>query len=277
MTNAIAEAIETIIETSATPKKAAPKKAAAKKAKRPVKPVKTEATPKPERNVKPEPVLYKTFELAEGVDPKAVEAAAKAAQVALDAITGTESKLVASYLALGQFQSEAAPMFKSSKLYGQFLKDELPASQSLDPALRSNCKWVYEAMNKEGNEASDILTVLEVNRIEDFKSGNPTVIRRTYKAAKAEADKTAKLQAKAEEAGVDVSEAEALMQSEAEAQAKKDQATAKRKLTALEKRIRTFLMQHDNIDDMADEATTLIREILDTEAKEQIAFLENTV
>ena len=275
MTTAIAEAIETIVSTNATPKKAT-----AKKATRPAKaakPAKTEAAPKPVRNAKPEPVLYKSFELAEGVDPKAVEAATKSAQEALDAITGTESKLVSSYLALGQFQAEAAPMFKSSKLYGQFVAAELPASQSLDPALRSNCKWLYEALNVSDHEGSDLLNLLEVNRIEDFKSGNPTVIRRTFKAAKAEAEKTAKLAAKAEEAGIDVSEAEALIQSEAEAQAKKDQAAAKRKLTALEKRIRAFLMQHDNIDDMADEATTLIREILDTEAKDQIAFLEQTV
>ena len=50
--------------------------------------------------------------------------------------------------------------------------------------MRSNCKWLYEALNVPGHESADLLLVLQVNRIEDYKSGNPTVIRRHYKDAK---------------------------------------------------------------------------------------------
>jgi hypothetical protein len=260
---------------------------APKKAKRPAKPVKAEKpkaaeaeAAKPVRNAKPakpEPVLFKGFALADGASPEAVETAAKKAQEALDAIKGSEAGLVGHYMTLGQFQSEAAPLFKSTKLYGEFLKAELPASQALDPALRSNCKWLFEALNAEGHEASDLLTVLGVNRIEDFKSGNPTVIRREYKAAKAEADKAAALKAKAEAEGVDVSEAEKLMKEEAEAQAKKDQAAAKRKLTSLEKKVKAFLMQHGDNEEMATEASDLIRGLIEANPKEQIAYLESIV
>lgn len=178
---------------------------------------------------------------------------------------------------IGKGAAAIAPMFKSTKLYGQFLAKEIPASQSLDPALRSNCKWLYEALNVEGHEAADLLAVLKINRLEDFKSGNPTVIKREYKAAKAEADKKAKLTAKAEAEGVDESEAEKLLKDEAEAQAKKDQAAAKRKLTALEKKIVAFLMQQEAREDMAQEAADLVRGILEAASKDQLAFAESIV
>ena len=67
------------------------------------------------------------------------------------------------------------------------------------------------------------------------------------------------------------------MKEEAEAQAKKDQAAAKRKLTALEKKVKAFLMQHGDNEEMATEASDLIRGILETNPKEQMAYLESII
>lgn len=179
------------------------------------------AKAKPE---KPAPVVFKgaagEYELAADADAKALKAEADAAGKALKAIDKKDSDLLAHYLALGKFQSAAAKLFKSVKVYGLFLKAELPASNDLDPALRSNCKWLWEALNVANAEGSDILSVLQVNRIEDFKSKNPTVIRREYKALKEEAEKAKA----AEELGVSVEEAEALEAKEAEAKAEAEKA-----------------------------------------------------
>ena len=275
MTNAMIEdAVNETIELVA--EKPAPKKGKKPAPKKPAK-AKAKAEPKPEPEAKPEPITYHGYELADGVDVKDIEVAVHNVAEALDKITGTEAQLVGSFLTLGEFQSEASKMFKSTKLYGEFLKAELPASQSLDPALRSNCKWLYEALNVADHESSDILSVLSVNRIEDFKSGNPTVIRRSYKAAKKDAEKAEVLKAKAEEAGVDVSEAEKLIEEEAVAQAKKDQAANKRRLTNMEKKVKAFLSQHKSVEDCAEEAALLIREILETPQKDQMSFVERTV
>lgn len=273
---AIESGMNDMIEATTIP---APKKV--KRPAKPAKPAKAEAKPirnekvKPEP--KPEPVMFKGFEVKEGTNVAELEKATEDAKAALESIQRKDVDLLSSYLTFGGFQSEVSKEFKSTKLYGQFLAKEMPATQSLDPALRSNCKWLYEALNVEGHEASDLLTALNVNRLEDYKSGNPTVIKREYKAAKAEADKAAALKAKADAEGVDVSEAEKLMKEEAEAQAKKDQAQAKRKLTALEKKIAAFLQQNQNPAEQAEEASSLIRGILESSPKDQIAYIESIV
>lgn len=174
--------------------------------------VKEPKAPKPEKVVV-EPVLYKGFEVSEGADLKTLEAFEKSAQDAIAAITNKESDLLGHYIALGGFQSQASGMFKSTKLYGQYLKQELPASQLLDAALRSNCKWLFEAISNKEHEASDILSVLGVNRLEDFKSGNPTVIKREYK----ERQKQQAVAELAEASGLSVEEQEAALVAEAQA------------------------------------------------------------
>lgn len=89
------------------------------------------------------------------------------------------------YIKFGGKLSKLAAKFPSTKTRGAVIAERFPDSQLLDPALRSNCKWLYEALNKPGHEAADILTVLNVESIFDLGSENPTVIRRRYLAAKA--------------------------------------------------------------------------------------------
>lgn len=156
---------------------------------------------------KPEPIMFMGFEMKEGADTARADAALKAAADACDAINRKDADLLGSYLALGEAAAEIAPMFKSSKLYGQALAKLAPASSALDPALRSNCKWLFTALNHEDAEGSDLLSVLGVNRLEDFKSANPTVIKREYKNA-------VKKAAKAEALGVSADDEEALAAAE---------------------------------------------------------------
>jgi DNA-binding transcriptional regulator YhcF (GntR family) len=210
---AAADAVITPAVADASPKKAA-KPAKAK----PVKPSNAELDKK--AKVEAAAIVYKgesgeSYELAKDADPKALKVAAAAAIKALSAIGKKDADLLKHYLSLGQFQSEASKLFKSSKLYGLFLAKEMPASQELDAALRSNCKWVYEALNVAGSDGSDILVILGVNQIEDYKSKNPTVIKRDYKSLKKEAE----LNAMAQEAGKSVEELEAEANAVAEAEA----------------------------------------------------------
>ncbi|MBD3754212.1 MAG: hypothetical protein IE937_01055 [Gammaproteobacteria bacterium] len=253
----------------------APKKPAKKPAKNKPKADKPKAEPKV-KEPKPEPMVIKgadgtTYEIAEGVDPATVEAEAKVAQAAIDAINNKDADLLGSYMALGKFQSEASKLFKSSKLYGQFLKNELPASQALDAALRSNCKWLYEAMNVEGAEGfSDLLHMLGgINRLEDYKSANPTVIKRAYKQAKKKADKLAE----AEKAGIAVEDEDEAL----EALAKKEEASEKRKATRdlnnAIKRFEALVSEHHDKNDSIKEASDILREVLSRKSKEQIEYL----
>ncbi|SEU04855.1 hypothetical protein [Paracoccus homiensis] len=89
------------------------------------------------------------------------------------------------YIEFGGKLSRLADEIPSTKLRGPVIAKLFPDSKCLDPALRSNCKWLYEALNKPGHEAADILTVLNVESIFDLGSENPTVIRRRFLAAKA--------------------------------------------------------------------------------------------
>ncbi len=164
--------------------------------------------PKPVKEAKPEAKTFEGYAVNDGVDTAFISVGTNQAREALEAIGSKDKALVGSYLALGEFQSVVAPLFKSLKVYGQYLKDKLPESATLDPALRSNCKWLFEIL-RDG----DLLSTLNVNRIEDYKSANPTVIRRDYKAIKDEAAKVAK----AEELGESVEEMEAAEKASAKA------------------------------------------------------------
>ncbi|MDO5647381.1 hypothetical protein, partial [Paracoccus sp. (in: a-proteobacteria)] len=165
----------------------------------------------------PEPVLVDGYEVKPGADPALIAAETASAVAASEAITRRDADLLTAYLDLGRFASSVAPLFRSTKIYGAYLADKIPASQSLDPALRSNCKWLWEALNVPAHDARDLLTVLGVNRLEDYKSQNPTVIRREYTAAQKAAEKARV----AEEAGVSVDDLTARERAErAESEAK---------------------------------------------------------
>jgi hypothetical protein len=174
---------------------------------------------------------YKGFNVKEGTDLKALEADLVALSEAVAAISNKDSDLLVSYLMIGQGAAAIAPLFASTKLYGQFLAKEIPASSSLDPALRSNCKWLFEALNVAGHEASDLLVILDVNRIEDFKSGNPTVIKREYKSAV----KAAEALNKAKALGLDCETSEQA-EKEVKAVANAEKAEAEKKAAAALKR-----------------------------------------
>lgn len=262
---AIAKGMDDMLEAAA-PK--APKKSAKPKAPAPKESNKAKA-----EKAKPASVMFKgaagEYELVSYADPKTLKAEAAAAGKALQAIDKKDADLLSHYLALGKFQSAAAKLFKSVKVYGQFLASELPASQALDPALRSNCKWLYEALNVEGAEASDILSVLGVNRIEDFKSKNPTVIRREYKALKDEADKAKA----AEELGVSVEEAEALEAAESKAKAEADKA----KVLKLIQEFAASVLKNANKDEAEANIIDVLSEALTGKKKEAVEMMDSLI
>jgi hypothetical protein len=211
---AVNEAIEEMANQP-TPEADKPKAGPKPKADKP------KAAPKPKAGKpapapKPEPLKVDGFEVKEGADLAFLSEATKLANEAIESITRKDADLLGQYLSLGMFQSSVVGMFASTKVYGQYVAAKVPASGSLDAALRSNCKWLYEALNKADHEASDLLAILGVNRIEDFKSANPTVIRREYKSL-AEISQT---KAKAEAEGKTVEELEAEAEAQ-EAEAKK--------------------------------------------------------
>ncbi|MEI4235329.1 hypothetical protein [Roseovarius sp. D22-M7] len=214
------------------------------------------------------------YALAEGVDPEKITADADEAQAAFEAVNNKEADLLNSYLVIGRFQSDAKKAFKSTKLFGQYLAQALPVSQALDPALRSNCTWLYEALNVTDHEASDLLHILNVNDIASFKSANPTVIKREYKKVKKEKEEKDKAEQEGYETVEEAKEAEKAAKAEQE---KKEQAAKKRQMTKLEKRIKAFLMQHEDLDEMATEAASLLRDVLETDAKEQVEKIDSIV
>ena len=208
--NDITEGVDIMTEVASTE----PPKAKGKKAK---------AKPEAQQPEAPKIVAVDGFALAAEAkeeDIATVEAATQDAAQAIESIGRKDSDLLSAYMTLGRFQSAVAKMFASVKIYGQYVKAKVPASENLDPALRSNCKWVYEALHKEDHEASDLLQVLGVwtganDPIDDlkrFKSGNPTVIRRTYKEAKEEAARKAELEAQ----GINPDDANAVSKAERE-------------------------------------------------------------
>jgi hypothetical protein len=252
--NAIAEGIEEMLNSeepkAPTSKKGKDKPKAAPKAPEaaPKKAVNNVPKEPKEPKEKPAPVILKgasgDYELKAGADLKAIQAAAKATQKSLEAIQRKDKDLLKHYLGLGEFQSGVSKFFASTKLYGQFLAEELPASQALDPALRSNCKWLWEALNMADHEGSDLLNVFKINRIEDYKSQNPTVIKRDYKAIKAEADKAKA----AEDAGLSVEE----MEAEAEEKAKANAEEAKALMLQFVKHILSVENKDEAEADLAD-------------------------
>ena len=172
--DAINEAIKEMA-TQPTPEadkpKAGPKPKAEKPKAAPKAAPKPKAEPKAEKPApapKPEPITIDGFEVKEGTDLAFIYLATKQANEAIEAIKQNETDLLNQYLSLGMFQSSVVDMFASKKVYGQYVAAKVPDSAFMDAALRSNCKWLWQALNKADHEASDILIILGVNRIEDF-------------------------------------------------------------------------------------------------------------
>lgn len=251
-----------------TPAEIAAEKVAAEAAKAEAKAAKEKEKAEAEAAKEAARVLFKTasgteYELKEGFDPAAIKAQADELAKSVDAIASKDSDLLSHYLKLGGFQSTVSGMFKSSKLYGQYLKEEVPASQALDAALRSNCKWLFEALNTSGTDGSDLLTVLGINRIEDFKSGNPTVIKREYKQAKQKAEKLEK----AEKMGISGESEEESLEALNEKEAAAAEKAAKKALKELAERLTQRLMQQPDQESAVGEAVDIFKELLTLKGK----------
>lgn len=204
-TKAIEDGMSEVIEAEKAETKApakkrkAPAKAKAQNAKTSTK-AKTEEKAEPP---KPEPVTYKGLEIAEGVNPSDIEAMEKEAHEAFSSITNKDSDLLPAYMTVGKFMVRCAAMFKSTKLFGQYRRDNMPESEAFDPALRTNCGWLFRAINDPDHEGYDVLTVLglddkgnspeaRLEALKAYKSTNPTVIKRHWRDAKDKAEKLAK-------------------------------------------------------------------------------------
>ena len=221
-------AVETAVLVAPVKKKARTKKDEAVK-------VKAEAKAQ-EPAPAPEPVIFEGFELKADANVSEVADAMKSAQEAADAIARKDSDLLNAYLTIGSVASRIAPMFKSTKVYGQALAALVPASSALDAGLRSNCKWLYEALNVATHESADLLKVLGVNRIEDYTTGNPHVIRREYNAKK----KAAQIAA---EKGLDADDADAIaeaMKADKDAAKAEKEAKEQAAMTALKSAITVY-------------------------------------
>ena len=153
----------------------------------------------------------------------------------------------------------------------------MPLSATLDPALRSNCKWLFEALNVKSHDAADLLSILQINRIADFKSGNPTVIRREYKAAKAADLKKQMLREVAADNGVSEEQAEAIAEGEAHDAKLKAEKAAKSAVAKMLKRMAAMLAQNADKDDAIAEAVSLMAAILAQPQKDQMSFLDSLV
>lgn len=265
MSNAMTEAMEEITEAAEEAPKAAPKRKAKKPAaKKPTTKQDARDEEQPEEPKKPEPTTYAGFEVAEGVNPSDIQTMEAETADCLSNIQGKDAALLGDYLTLGKFLSSIGAMFKSTKIAGEYRKKNLPESENLDPALRSNCKWVWEALNLSDHEGSDLLSVLGVNRLEDYKSQNPTVIKRAWRDAK----KAEETKAKAEELGVEEEEV-----SKAEKEAKKAEEEAKIE-EALD-HLHDMLMQHKKREDIAREACSVVEEIFGRNKKDAIDYVSS--
>ncbi len=207
---------------------------------------------------------------AEAKQAEVMKAETADAAKACEAISRKDADLLSSYMTLGKFQATVGPMFKSPVLFGQYVAKEIPDSASLDPALRSNCRWLYEALNKPDHDAANLLSLLQVNRIEDYKrSGNPTVIRRAWK----EAMEKAALSANATKRGCTEEEAEAAEAAEATEAKAKAKTDLKALLAEYLEQLSHFKSKGDIVSDVGDVLTSFI----DDGMKEGLAGLQRAV
>lgn len=201
---------------------------------------KAKATPKAKAKVAKADIktIFKTDE-GEAIVTEAV----KAFKAKSKTFTNLEGKTLERNLALGEIASRTAHHYTSNKMYGAMLNQVYPDAEKMDTALRSNCKKLFCALNKEPcfavgkNEETttitdlfDILSTVDnkaktnkllnksvqelsndpIENLKLYYSQNPTVVMRDYTKAKAKLEQEAKDVDKTDE------------QKEAEAQAKAD-------------------------------------------------------
>lgn len=217
----------------------------------PTKPIEAMPDPKAPLNRTKEKAKPKTVTLSGGekielrkkADLTLLEKETKAIGPQLSKIVKADADLLSDYLALGKFQSTVTRMFKSTKLAGLFIKDKLPEASKIDPAVRSNSKWLWEALNVDDHEASDILFILGgITKIGDYKSAHPSVIARHYKKAKTRVEGLKK----ASENKIDTSDEESALEKlsvlEAKNSAKK---MARDRNAAVKNSVKYFIQQPD--------------------------------
>lgn len=88
------------------------------------------------------------------------------------------------YLKVGRLLSDTGRNEPSKRAQGQKAKELHPEIMELDSALRSNCKWLHEALHCKDHRNDDVLAVLGVTSIFDLSIESPTVIRRRYRVRK---------------------------------------------------------------------------------------------
>lgn len=112
--------------------------------------------------------------------------AKKAAQLVKKELEDRRVPILRARLTMGRYQHELRKQMPSTKLYGIQLAQDIPETQDMDDALRSNQKWLYEALYVPGSEGNDIRDILGIENLADFHSDSATVIKRKYKKHKAQ-------------------------------------------------------------------------------------------
>lgn len=100
----------------------------------------------------------------------------------IDSDRQRKHELLLAYIEIGKFISIMSKKFTSTKLFGQHLKKELPASQRLDASTRSDSKWLYEALYDPQHAAYGLLLpALGVASLDQVGVTHPSTIRRRYR------------------------------------------------------------------------------------------------
>ena len=96
---------------------------------------------------------------------------------------------LAAFISFGAQLAQLERDIPSTKVRGNEIAKRFPQSQSMDPAKRSHCKWLYRALHEAGHPAGDIHQVLGLRSIMDIckRTDHPTVINKMYLRAKAKA------------------------------------------------------------------------------------------
>lgn len=72
-------------------------------------------------------------------------------------LDGLRKQQLSCHLAFGEFSSTSKPMFRSTRKHGEFIAKMVPKSAIMDAALRTNSKWLWEALNIPDHTAATFL------------------------------------------------------------------------------------------------------------------------
>lgn len=110
-----------------------------------------------------------------------IQAHAIAAALAIASHKQSKGPDVQYFLMVGELLYIYRLQFKSNKVFGKFLKEQVPDIAAMRNDLRSNCIWLHKKTSGRGKRK--LLRLLGVKNLRDFRSNNPTVIRRAYREA----------------------------------------------------------------------------------------------